>query len=557
MSSPRKSVSEAVKFRSGFSLVALALLAVLVLSCAYYNTLYNAEDKFAEAEKAQAAQMRAIGGVPGGAGGGSGGSPVMNTQAAAYEDVIEKCKKVIANYPDSRHVDDAMLLSAKSLYRLAKYEEAVAAIDTLETRFPKTELLADATFLKGKSFVAAEKYDLAVPTLKYYAEKYRKHDDRPEGLYLLCISLMQIGMNEEAVKALAVLEEDHGRSDYRFRAQVDMAEVLADKELYNESLAVYQRLSQSRIPETVRFDVLMGMARVQEKLGANAAALQTLGRIQQIPPGPDNEPKLMLLRANGYAGVDSTARAIRIFRDVTKRFARGTYAAEAHFRLGELYEASDSLQAAQTNYQEVPRAYSGSEFAEEAIKRGSNIGRVLKLQQTSGDDSPEAIAMRTFSMAEIQFFQFNNAEKAIPSYEKIVVEFPESEYAPRAAYALGYIHGVVLGDSLQARAWYDTLLARYPDSPQTQMAYSFYKGAMPPPPYSELIKTATVLKPGQPMQPTPRRQPPPRPTPAPPPPADSTGVPADSTSTPAQAPPAEPAPADTSTAPVDSSGGGG
>jgi len=544
-----------VKVRINYMLLGVAcLLALLVLSCAYYNTLYNAEDKFAEAEKVQAAQMRATGGMP-----DAVSAPGVNTQAAAYEDVIEKCKKVIANYPESRHVDDAMLLSAKALYRLGKFEEAVAAIDTLETRHPKTELLDDAMFLKGKSFVAAEKYDLAIPVLKNYAETYRRHDDRPEGLYLLCISLMQIGMNPEAVHALNVLEKDHGRSDYRFRAQVDMAKVLAEKELYKESLAVYQRLSQSRIPESVRFDVLMGMARVQEQLGEYAAAIQTLSKIERAPQGPDNEPKLMLLRAHGYAGVDSTRRAIKIYRDVTRRFARGTYAAEAHFHLGELYEGIDSLQAAQMNYQEVPRAYSGSEYAEEAIKRGSNIGRVLKLQQTSGDDSPEAVAMRTFSMAEIQFFQFNSPEKAIPSYEKIVIEFPESEYAPRAAYALGYIHGVVLGDSLRARAWYDTLLTRYPFSTQTQMAYAFYKGAIPPPPYSELIKTATVVKPGQPLQQQPRRQQP-RPTPPPPPPADTTSTPAGATTPPdtsTSPPDTSTSPPDTSTAPADTSGGGG
>ncbi len=531
------------KFRTSLVLASAALFA-LVLSCAYYNTLYNAEEKFAEAEKTQGAMARSAG-MPDGV-----SAPGGNPQAAAYEDVVEKCKKVIANYPDSRHVDDAMLLSARALYRLGNFEEAVAAIDTLETRFPETKLLDDAAFLKGKSMVAAEKYDLAVPVLKYYAEKYRRHDDRPEGLYLLCISLMQIGMYNEAVTALRVLEDDHGRSDYRFRAQVDMAEVLAEKELYKESLAVYQRMNESRIPESVRFDVLMGMARVQEQLGEYGAAVQTLSKIERVPQGPDNEPKLLLLRAHGYAGVDSTRRAIRIYRDVTRRFARGTYAAEAHFHLGELYEGIDSLTAAQTNYQEVPRAYSGSEYAEEAIKRGSNIARMLKLQQTSGDDSPEAIAMRTFSMAEIQFFQFNNAEKAIPSYEKIVTDFPDSEYAPRAAYALGYIHGVVLGDSIRARAWYDTLVTRYPDSPQTQFAYAFYKGAVPPPPYSELIKTATALKPGA----APQQQPPRRPRPTPPPP-----VPADTTQTPAQTtpPPAETTPPDTSTAPPDTSGGGG
>jgi TolA-binding protein len=523
-------------------IVVAGVLATLGVGCAYYNTLYNANQKYRDAEKAQAAQRTA-------AGGDAAALSQRGPQAAQYEDVIAKCKKLMATYPKSHHVDDAMLLSAKALYQLGEFDECVSALDSLQMRYPKTELLDDAQFLKGKALVSAKKYDLAVPVLQNYVDHYRKHDDRAEGLYLLCISLMQMDRSNEAMTALNRLEKDHGRSDYRFKAQVDMAEILSEKELYKESLAVYVRMSDSRIPESVRFDVLMGMAKVQEQLGEYDDGLATLGKIRTIPPGADNEPQMILLRARALAGIDSTRRAINNYHTVTKRFARGIYAAEAYYRLGELYEGMDSLQTAQKNYQEVPRAYSGSPFAEDAIKRGSDIGRVLRLQQTSGDDSPEAIAMRTFSMAEIQLFQFNNAEKAIPSYEKIANDYPDSEYAPRAVYALGYIYGVVQGDSVKAREWYDVLIAKYPDSEQTQFAYAFYKGATPPPPYSELMKTATAVKPATPPV---KGRPAMRPTPQPhPTPVDTTRV---VPPPPVTQPP--PAPVDTSAAPSDTSRGG-
>jgi TolA-binding protein len=525
---------------------ALAVGALLWFGCAYYNTLYNAEVKYEEAEKATARASAAQGGmddptVPAG----------PNPQAAQYEEVIVKCKKLMAQYPDSKHVDDAMLLSARSLYRLGQYDEAVAAVDSLETRYPESPVLDDALFVKGKSMVAAQDYELAVPVLKNFTAKYRKHDNCAEALYLLCISYMKVGLSNEAVQTLSKLEKDHGRSDYRFRAQVDMAEILAEQELYDQSLEVYRRLSESRIPEKTRFDVWIGMAGVQEQVGDHAGALATLQKIRTVPPGPSDEPTLILLRGRAYAGIDSTTQAVNAYKDVTKRFARGTYAAEAHFRLAELYEGMDSLQTAQKNYQEVPRAYSGSEYAEEAIRRSSNIGRVLKLQQTTGDDSPEAIAMRTFSMAEIQFFQFNNVEKAIPNYEKIVTDYPDSEYAPRAVYALGYISGVVQGDTAKAREWYDVLRTKYPSSPQTELAYAFYKGATPPPPYSELIRTATAVSPASsqpPTQPRPQFAPPPRPETPPPAPVDTARTdappaPADTARTDEPPPGTEPAPA--------------
>ncbi|HET6463043.1 MAG TPA: hypothetical protein VFH33_04515, partial [Candidatus Krumholzibacteria bacterium] len=69
------------------------------------------------------------------------------------------------------------------------------------------------------------------------------------------------------------------------------------------------------------------------------------------------------------------------------------------------------------------------------------------------------------------------------------------EFAPKSAYALGYIYGVVQRDSVKAKEWYEVLRTRYPDSQQTQLAYTFYKGA-PAPPMSEIMKFAGVKRHG-------------------------------------------------------------
>jgi TolA-binding protein len=275
----------------------------------------------------------------------------------------------------------------------------------------------------------------------------------------------------------------------------------------------------------------MGMTRSQVELGRFDDALVTLEKVASTNPGPDREPPMLLLRGRAYAGADSAQRAVTIFKSVATRFSRGTYGAEADYRLGILYESMDSLKTAQRYYQEVPRAYSGSDYAEDAIKRAGDIGRILRLQETAGDDSPEAIALRTFSMAEIQLLQFSNTEKAIPSYEKIVNEFPDSEFAPKSVYALGYIYGVVLRDSVKAAEWYEVLRTRYSDTQQAQLAYAFYKGASPPPTIEEMMRYGAPR-----IEPVPAQQ-------------DTLAAPADSLAVPADT---MMAPIDTTAAPVDS-----
>jgi TolA-binding protein len=466
---------------------AAAMLAMAALcSCAYFNTLYNAKKKYQDAQKSERAQTSSVQQMTDEDGNivtitRAQSSVPVGQNAATYEEVITKCKHVIARYPDSKHVDDAMLLIGKSLFALKRYDEAVSALDSLTSRYPKTNLKEEAEFLKGKSLVRGEHYDAAAAVLTRFVDDHRGSDSRPEAFYLLCTSLMQLGLSDNAMAALQRLEKDHGRSEYRYRAQTDMAAILVEKGLYKESLAVYERLNRTRIPKDIRYDVWMGMSRSQVELGQHREALATLDRVaSEAKPGPDKEPPLLLLRARAYAGADSTGRAIDIYKSVASRFARGTYGAEADYRLGILYESIDSLKTAQRYYQEVPRAFSGSDYAEDAIKRAGDIGRVLRLQETQGDDSPEAIALRTFSMAEIQLLQFNSTDKAIPSYEKIVNEYPDSEFAPKSAYALGYIYGVLMQDSVRAAQWYEVLRTRYADTQQAQLAYAFYKGAAPP-----------------------------------------------------------------------------
>ena len=548
-----------------------------VTSCAYFNTLYNAKKKYNDAQKSERASTQAAVSQEFDEEAGAvitrtnqNTSVAASVNAEIYNQVIVKCKHVIARYPKSRHVDDAMLLIGKSLFAVGRYDESVSALDSLTARYPKTNLREEAEFLKAKGLVKGEHYDAAASALTAFVDEHGGSDYGAEALYLLCTSLMQLGLSDNAVAALHRLEKDHGRSEYRYRAQSDMGAILIEKGLYKESLAVYERLSRSRVPKDMRYDMWMGMARAQVELGMHTEAIVTLRNTREVQLSVEQQPRVLLLRGRAYAGADSTQRAIETYKAVAKRYARGTYGAEADYRLGILYESIDSLKTAQQFYQEVPRAYSGSEYAEDAIKRAGDIGRVLRLQATEGDDSPEAEALRTFSMAEIQLIQFNNTEKAIPSYEKIVNEFPDTEFAPKSAYALGYIYGVVLKDSLKAAEWYEVLRTRYGDTQQAQLAYAFYKGASPPPPIDELMRYGVPKAPPAPVPadtartfvapdttrtdttfvvPDTTRVAPPDTTHAPP---DTTRAPAppDSTREPA------PQPVDTTTAPADTTDDG-
>jgi TolA-binding protein len=433
--------------------VVVALCVVASASCAYYNMLYNANEKYKSANKLS----RAADGT------------VTRAQNSAYDGVIEKCQTMIGTYPDSRHVDDAMLLIARSLFEQDRFLEAASQCDSLEIRLPETELLNQVRFLKGQALAEESLYGESISVMTEFTETWPKDDLRPYAHYYLSTSYMSLGLEDDAVAHIAFLEQHHAKDQHTFDAQVQVARILSEKESYAKSRTVYEALNARRLPKAYRYDVWLGLAQVYHGLGEERAAINTvedlllLGGLKAEQRAP-----ALLLKAECYTGIDSLGRAIETFTSVTKKYARGKFGAEAHFRLGEIYEDIDSLSLAQKSFESVPRAYASSEYATEAIKRTGSIGKLLKMLASEGDDSSEARSLRQFSMAELQLTQFDNAAEALVLYQQLLEEFPDTEYAPKAAYAITYIFHSKLGDVVKAREALEILVSRYPDTPQAR-----------------------------------------------------------------------------------------
>ena len=86
-------------------------VSLMLSSCAYFNTFYNAEKYFKEAdlirlEKSdKAIPLRAM---------------------DNYGKTIQKCKVVLSEYPESKYVNDAILLMAKAQFYRSEYDNAIS-----------------------------------------------------------------------------------------------------------------------------------------------------------------------------------------------------------------------------------------------------------------------------------------------------------------------------------------------------------------------------------------------------------------------------------------------
>lgn len=432
----------------------LALLVLGGLGCAYFNTFYNAKKLYAEAEELPKAKD----------------GTVNSAATAKYDDAITKCEALITAYPKSKHVDDAILLIGKCLYEQGEYDDAIGRLEALETVSRDTKVRAEGRLYAAKSYIAKGEIEAAVPIVQKLVDENPKNAS-DETLFLLGTAFVKIGKEDEAVRYLEQLANKYPKSPYRVNADLESAEVYAERGEYGKSLAVYDRLKTQRLNEKDTIRYLSSLGRLHVDAGEYPKAVVTFRELDHYVLDPPEKAANTLVAARAYVGMDSLSVAIESYKTVAASYPKSAFSAEARFRLGEIYQDKlDSLQVAKQQFDEVPGQFANSPYAEDAIARSAAISRVLRLRDAVESGAQTDQAAVEFDLAEIQLFQFKNYEKALEGYKKILDEYPDNDLTPKAAYATAYIYELGLVDMEKARVAYEYVVNRYPDSQQAEYA---------------------------------------------------------------------------------------
>jgi len=124
----------------------IIISVLLFYSCAYFNTYYNAKKYYKEARKASEKNTA---------------KRISQNELKNYELTVEKCKSVVRKFPDSRYVDDSLLLMAKSYYYMGDYENSKISLEELLRRYPESDLRYEALLWSGRAAWNLGQYSIA------------------------------------------------------------------------------------------------------------------------------------------------------------------------------------------------------------------------------------------------------------------------------------------------------------------------------------------------------------------------------------------------------------
>jgi len=416
-----------------------AVAAMLLPGCAYYNTLHNARAKFDEAQdlKKQADPER---------------ERITNREETLYDESFEKAAKVVKYYPDSKWVDDALLLMGKAAFESGEYSTAIRKFDEILVLYPRSDLVPETFLMKGRAHIATKEYAQAIEALEGAAARDKKRL-RPGVRYFSGVVEAELGREDEALASFTEVLDKHQGSEWFAEAGI-RAGALAEKRGDMESAARYYDRVRAKAPTWAeQFRGGMRMGRAFLEAGEYENAKKTFRNV--AGNAPNDKDKGIALQAWGdtYYAEGDVDQAREIWARIMSEYPVSEAAANAQLANARSWDDAGELERAAVEYDKVREQGSGTEAWQTASKRMAVLQSVIDLRLAIEKDDDDDRERKRYLLAEQLLEDIGDVDAALGEYASLATDAFGTEWGAKALYAEAWVleHRLQEPDSASAR----------------------------------------------------------------------------------------------------------
>ena len=346
----------------------ICLLSILIiLSCAYYNTFFNAKEYYKSGEKKQK---------------NSKSDKIPSDVKTSYNNAIKKCWKLIDTYGDSsKYADDALLLIGKSHYNIEEYEHSEKVLQQFLLKYLNSNLIPDAKLWLAKNYIELDKEEKALEILNNLFENKVSNEVAAQSFYILGDLNFKNQNYEKAIeefqKCVEITDDDEIKGDAEYKT----GESLFHLEEYENAIYHFQKIEKLDVPVVQEYEAIMQKVNAMTMLEQYEEADQIL-RLMLRNQRFLNQFSLIETKLSNISEVQGdTEYAKELYYDILKKYPKKDGAALSAFYLGQLYEYEyGNFDSAKTYYDRVKKEYNRSEAKEDADKRSNLLKEYLSIR---------------------------------------------------------------------------------------------------------------------------------------------------------------------------------
>ncbi len=408
-------------------------LLTMLTHCAYFNTFYNAQNYFNQGMKLVK-------------------DDTLKYDNEYFDKTIEKSALVIAKYPESRYVDDALFMMGVAYYFKGDYTRAIDKLEFLTTNFPASKLYDDAMYYSGLAYYKNDKLSKAIIALKE-ATKTKSFSKRAN--IVLCYAYFRDRNYRDLMNTAHSLLQEKLRRRERLVILNILGEAAYLMNEYESALQTFNEVKILQDSPQEKKNTKLKIANIYLKMGKYDECKNFLQN--------ESDPEFRVLLADLYVQTDSIETAKELYKEI-KETQAPEFAAKALYELALVAEKEDSLELAIAYYDSlIPKA--SGEILNKAKARSEILKKIVELTKKT-DELDKA----QFALGELYFVDVKDIPRAMKYYENVYVNYPKSSFSPKALYANFWISKMILKQDSLAQKLVDELIKRYPDTEYAQSA---------------------------------------------------------------------------------------
>jgi len=470
--------------------------------CAYYNTFYNAQQYYEAAEKIRLEKE---------------GKTIPITALDKYGKTIQKCQKVLSDYPESKFRTDAFLLMAKSKFYRKDYDLALDDIKIV-TEEGNNKQSEEAQYLRAKCKWKKGNAQTGIDELTILLNNSPSNEIQSKCHLSLAEIAQELKDSDLAMYHLIEGARLTKNRDQKGVIYGRLAEMAFNKEDYDIAKDGYENvitnsLSKEKI-ENAHLQLLK-IIRIQKNYRAASRKIKgmlTDDKFKRIAGNLELE-LVQLYRAQGEISEIETR-----LESIVNDYPRTPVSAEAYYLLGKIYTSQKwDLNKAKEYFNQVSKESSKSLFSPMAKSLSKAIDTYLEAQKDlethftilSQDTTQVSTGLDTlvfdpetgkeisggmrfnpetdediietlnplvsvvtpdrtipelyYQLADLEAFSFKRYTQGIQYLNQINSEYPESPFHAKSIFAMAFMFEN-MADSVNAQSTRDHLLGSFPNS---------------------------------------------------------------------------------------------
>lgn len=431
----------------------ITISLLIFSSCAYFNTFYNAQLYFEKAEKQRLEKA---------------GESIPPAAIDAYGKVIEKSQHVIEKYPESKYVQEARLLIGKARFYRKEYRIA----ESLFNQY--LEIYSDEAE-EAEFWLALCKWKLGKPqpALEVLQSMLNVSNDNDfiSKIYLAIAEIyLEADEPGKALEHLVLAAETNKNRDERGQIYFRIADLAYDAENYEQALKANEEVVKNSPSKKRKEEANLQIVRIHRLLGNwdNVKSLIKSMLLDDIYASIHGDLELELVKL--YQMDNQLDEAITRIESIKEDYKNSKTSAEAYFIHGEisLYDQWNLVNA-EKYFGQVSREFRQSTYTSTANLRAKEIteyqeslaeissleennAQVIAALDTLENDSLKqikeeelhtsqmSISNHLYNLGELDAFHFKRQDSSLVHFQRIVDDFPKSDFYPKSLFVLYYIH---------------------------------------------------------------------------------------------------------------------